>query len=158
MKLIIVGAGASGKDFLKKKLISKGFSPSTSYTTRPPRPGEIDGEDYVFVDDATFLSMVAEDKFREWNKFTEKGWYYGTTNDHFKSASLFVMTPSGIRALTPDERKEFFVIYLDIPESVRRERLLSRRDADFADRRLKTDREDFEDFEDFDIRITNSDF
>jgi len=38
---------------------------SVSYTTRPPRPGEVPGRDYWFVDDATFDAMVANDEFLE---------------------------------------------------------------------------------------------
>jgi guanylate kinase len=39
---------------------------SVSATTRPPRPGEVDGVHYHFVDDATFDAMVAEGEFLEW--------------------------------------------------------------------------------------------
>ena len=39
---------------------------SISFTTRPPREGEIHGKDYFFVDDATFDAMLAEDGFIEW--------------------------------------------------------------------------------------------
>jgi guanylate kinase len=39
---------------------------SVSATTRPPRPGEVDGVHYHFVDDATFERMIAEGEFLEW--------------------------------------------------------------------------------------------
>ena len=39
---------------------------SVSYTTRPPRPGEIDGVDYHFVDLERFRAMVANHEFLEW--------------------------------------------------------------------------------------------
>lgn len=39
---------------------------SVSATTRPPRPGEVDGVHYHFVDDATFDAMVASGEFLEW--------------------------------------------------------------------------------------------
>ncbi len=39
---------------------------SVSATTRPARPGEVDGVHYHFVDDATFDRMVAEGEFLEW--------------------------------------------------------------------------------------------
>lgn len=39
---------------------------SVSMTTRPPRPGEVDGVHYHFVDDATFDRMVADGEFLEW--------------------------------------------------------------------------------------------
>jgi guanylate kinase len=49
---------------------------SVSFTTRQPRPGEVDGKDYFFVDDATFDAMVAEDGFVEWVRVYERR--YGT--------------------------------------------------------------------------------
>jgi guanylate kinase len=39
---------------------------SISFTTRKPRPGEVDGRDYFFVDDARFDAMVRENGFLEW--------------------------------------------------------------------------------------------
>ena len=39
---------------------------SVSATTRPRRPGEVDGVDYFFVDDTTFDKMVEQDEFYEW--------------------------------------------------------------------------------------------
>lgn len=39
---------------------------SVSATTRPPRPGEVDGVHYHFVSDAEFDRMVAEDELLEW--------------------------------------------------------------------------------------------
>lgn len=158
MKIIIVGKGASGKDHLKKKFLVRGFKQSVSYTTRPPRSTELDGIDYHFVDEPTFKQMITLKEFREWNVFGEQKWYYGTTVREFNAASIFVMTPSGVKALTEQERKKCFVIYLDVPEEVRRERLCERNDADTPERRLRTDNEDFKDFEDYDMKITDHDF
>jgi guanylate kinase len=39
---------------------------SVSVTTRPPRPGEVDGVHYGFVDDAIFDAMIADGDFLEW--------------------------------------------------------------------------------------------
>jgi guanylate kinase len=158
MKIILVGPGAGGKDHLKKRFLERGFKQSVSYTTRPPRKNEIDGSDYHFVNEDTFRSMIDVKDFREWNVFGDQKWYYGTTVREFNDASLFVMTPSGIKALTPTERKKCFVIYIDVPVEVRRERLNARQDADGPERRIKTDIEDFKDFTDYDMRVTNPDF
>lgn len=154
-RIILVGTGGSGKDFLKDYLLKKGYVPSVSYTTRPPRPGEIEGENYYFVSLEEFLLMVTTDAFREWNVFGDKDWHYGTTHEHFKRAQLFIMTPSGIRALTPDEREKSTVVYINVDEIVRRERLSKRNDADNVERRLSTDRIDFKGFADYDLRITS---
>lgn len=52
---------------------------SVSYTTRKPRDGEVDGKDYHFVDAATFLKRISEDRFLEWAEV--HGNYYGTSKD-----------------------------------------------------------------------------
>jgi len=48
-RIILVGKAASGKDHLRKRFESRGFKYAVSYTTRPPREGEIDGKDYIFI-------------------------------------------------------------------------------------------------------------
>ena len=50
---------------------------SVSHTTRPPRTGEVDGEDYHFVSRETFERMMAEDRFLEWALV--HGRHYGTS-------------------------------------------------------------------------------
>lgn len=50
---------------------------SISHTTRAPRAGEVDGNDYHFVDAASFRRMIAEDEFLEWAEV--HGNYYGTS-------------------------------------------------------------------------------
>ena len=52
---------------------------SVSATTRAPRPGEVDGVHYRFVDAATFDRMVADGAFLEWAEFN--GHRYGTPWD-----------------------------------------------------------------------------
>ena len=159
MKLIIVGAGASGKDHLKRRLQeTKGYTTSVSYTSRKPRATEREGVDYHFISEDKFLTDIALDKFLEWNKFGN-GAYYGTGRAEFDRAELFIMTPSGIRSLSPEQRRESIVVYLDIPYEVRRERLIVRSDInDDPERRLRTDAADFDGFSDYDIKITNPDF
>ncbi len=49
---------------------------SVSHTTRAPRPGEVDGRDYHFVDRATFDRMVHDGEFLEWAEYA--GNLYGT--------------------------------------------------------------------------------
>lgn len=52
------------------------FHFSVSMTTRPPRPGEVDGVDYRFVDRATFEAAVAAGEMVEWARYS--GHLYGT--------------------------------------------------------------------------------
>ena len=54
----------------------EGIAMSVSATTRPPRPGEVDGRDYHFVSDARFDELVSDGAFLEWA--TVFGNRYGT--------------------------------------------------------------------------------
>ena len=154
MKIILIGKGGSGKDYLKLKLIEKGFNKSISHTTRPIRDGESEGVDYFYIQESEFLQMIENKEFREYNCFGNNKWYYGTSNQKFNEANLFIMTPSGVAELSKEERSNAFVVYLDISEEVRSERLHKRTDIDDPKRRLHTDSVDFENFSDFDYIIT----
>jgi guanylate kinase len=55
------------------------FHFSVSWTTRSRRPGEQDGVDYVFVDQATFQERIAAGGFLEWAEYS--GHFYGTPRD-----------------------------------------------------------------------------
>jgi guanylate kinase len=158
MRIIIVGKSASGKDFLKNRLKNKNnLFHSISTTTRPRRDGELNNVDYRFVDDIHFKRMISDNEFFEWNCFN--GWYYGTELKQWKTKDVFIMTPSGIAKIPLKDRLESFVIYLDISNEVRAERLVKRGlTGDDSGRRMAADEIDFKDFKDYDIRITNPDF
>ena len=155
-RIILVGKGGAGKDFLRKTFVDRGFKYATSFTTRPPRPGEVHGLDYNFMEKGDFEKRINMDFWYEYVPFN--GWYYGTSKVQWRNDDIFIMTPSGLAHLTEEERKESLIVYLDIPAEVRKKRLSTRSDADKIDRRLKADEEDFKNFTDYDIRITNPEF
>jgi dephospho-CoA kinase len=68
------------------------------------------------------------------------------------------MTPSGISQLSPEDRSESIILYVDIDENIRRDRMSMRRDADDVDRRIKADEKDFLNFIDYDSSITDPAF
>jgi len=76
--MIISAPSGAGKTTLCRKLRHRfpAMRESISYTTRLPRPGEVDGEDYCFVSREEFQAMVAEDAFAEWAEV--HGNLYGT--------------------------------------------------------------------------------
>jgi guanylate kinase len=155
-KTILVGKAASGKTHLKERLINCGFKGEISYTTRPKRDNEIHGKDYFFVAEHEFQQMKDNDEFYECQNFN--GWWYGTTKEAFFNSDVFIFTPSGVKDIKSEDRVNCFIIFLDIPENIRRERLLLRSDADKVDRRLAADELDFSGFNDYDMIVTNSDF
>jgi guanylate kinase len=78
-KLFIISAPSGcGKTTLAKRLLEDdlGLEHSVSVTTRPPRPGEIDGVDYSFVSHKTFDKMVSGGEFLEHED--NFGKFYGT--------------------------------------------------------------------------------
>lgn len=65
--LLISAPSGAGKTTLCRNLLARcaGLTRAVTCTTRPPRPGEINGLDYHFVDDPTFLRYMAEGAFIE---------------------------------------------------------------------------------------------
>ncbi len=76
---VISAPSGAGKTSLIKALLQRmdNIIMSTSHTTRQPRKGEIDGEDYFFVSKTKFEQMIAENAFLEYAKVFDN--YYGTS-------------------------------------------------------------------------------
>ena len=145
-KIILVGKGGSGKDYLRNTLKNFNLKISVSSTTRPPRVNEVDGWSYNFVTD------INEEDYIELQSFN--GWQYGTTKENWNMCDVFIMTPSGINSLPAEERKKSFVVYLDIEEDIREYRMSKRgNNADSIERRLEADKRDFKNYYNFDFVI-----
>ena len=83
--LVMVGPSGAGKGTLLGELNEKypeKFGFSVSYTTRPPRKGEVDGKDYNFVTMEKFDTMIANDEFIE--HCNVHGKKYGTSKAYIK--------------------------------------------------------------------------
>lgn len=153
-KIILVGAGASGKDYLKDKFDTKGFKCAVKYTTRPIREGEVDDETYHFITEISFKKMVECDYFIVFEDHI--GWWYGISYASWLSDDIFVLTPSELRQAKENSTlDDALILYLNISEATRRERLEQRGDVDSPTRRLHTDYLDFKNFELFDVEIKN---
>ena len=65
---VLSSPSGAGKSTIARKLLASdtGLEMSVSATTRPMRPGEVDGKDYHFVDLERFRAMVAAGEFLEW--------------------------------------------------------------------------------------------
>lgn len=155
-RIIIAGKAGSGKDHLATKLKEMGYTKDLSFTTRPKRAGEVEGIHYHYVSEMFFDTMKASEQFYETASFN--GWQYGTSTYSWLESKVFIMTPKGINEVRKEDRDECFIVYLDIDEDVRRERIARRSDADSVERRMEADRKDFENFTDFDFRIQDSNF
>lgn len=95
--IIISGPSGSGKTTLFKKLLAKKelkniLVRSISVTTRPPRLGEVDGRDYIFVSLKMFMSKKKRGHFLESEKVF--GNYYGTPKKN-----VLTLIKSGLHVL-----------------------------------------------------------
>lgn len=153
-KIIIVGPGGSGKDYLRRIMVDRGFTYGISHTSRPPREGEEEGKDYYFRDIKFFEDN--EDMFLELQTFN--GWKYGISKNEFEEKDIFILSPAGLRSISKEIREKSFVIYVNPGSEIRLERLHARNDADNVERRYIADIRDFFNFSDYDIMITNEDF
>jgi len=68
----------AGKTTLSHQLLQQvdNLRPSVSYTTRPPRPGEVDGREYHFISEAAFRQLQQQYAFAEWAHVHD--FFYGT--------------------------------------------------------------------------------
>jgi guanylate kinase len=85
--LVVSSPSGAGKTTLCHKLLEE-FDDvrfSVSHTTRAPRKGEVDGQDYHFVADAEFDRLVADERFIEWAQV--HGNRYGTSRDEIGAAA-----------------------------------------------------------------------
>ncbi|TDD71384.1 guanylate kinase [Jiangella aurantiaca] len=164
--IVLSGPTAVGKTTVVKKL--RAAHPelwiSVSTTTRPPRPREIDGEHYHFVDDATFDKMIEQGEFLEW-AVVHKRAKYGTPRGPVERALaaghsvLLEIDLQGARQVRETIPDALFV-FLAPPswdELVRR--LIGRGTETEAERerRLTTAREELAAEAEFDVTLVNTD-
>ena len=76
--IVVSGASGTGKGTVCKKILADmpGLAYSISATTRLPRPGEVDGKEYYFLNRDEFNSWIADEKFLEYAEVY--GNFYGT--------------------------------------------------------------------------------
>ncbi len=118
---VIAGPSGSGKTTIYKRLLKEepGINFSVSATTRPPRQGEVDGQDYHFLSREEFLRRREAGDFVEWAEV--HGNYYGTcmTNSGKKRpAAGYVCWMSMSRGRQPAERGAGRRFHLHRPPSL----------------------------------------
>lgn len=163
---ILSAPSGAGKSTLYKALLSqdKQVRISISHTTRAPRTGEENGREYYFIDDESFLDMIAEDAFFEHAQVFDN--YYGTSKE-----SIFEMLEQGldvileidwqgarqIRQLYPEAIGIFI-----LPPSLHalEERLKSRATdtEDVIQRRMAKAVNEMSHYHEYDFVIVNDDF
>lgn len=153
MATVLIGKTCSGKTMVREKLLNYGFNKIVTYTTRPIRPGEIDGDTYHFITDDEFESAINSGFFAEWKSYnTQFGvWKYGTSLSDIEAAdenTIIILTPDGYRDLCSNLSKKPLSIYIYANNSTIKKRLKARKDnRDEAKRRLEHDDVDFKGIE-----------
>lgn len=100
MIIVLLGASGSGKSTIENELATHhGFEKIISYTTRPPRVGEVNGRDYYFTENNTFAAMINTGVLAEYDEYSQ-GRLYGTLkSDYVDGDKVVVLTPNGLRQL-----------------------------------------------------------
>lgn len=99
MIIVLLGAFGSGKSTIENELATHyGFEKIISYTTRPPRVGEEDGEDYYFTRYNDFTTMINTGVLAEYDEYSQ-GRLYGTLkSDYAEGNKVVILTPNGLRS------------------------------------------------------------
>ncbi|HEY3813019.1 MAG TPA: guanylate kinase [Caulobacteraceae bacterium] len=165
--LIVSSPSGAGKTSLCRRLTAdhEALKLSTSVTTRPPRPGEENGREYHFIDEAQFEGLVAQNAFLEWAEV--HGARYGSPRDAVVSALdagrdvLFDIDWQGARSIAeqmPEDTVRVFVLPPSMLELRRRLYARAQDAPEVIERRLQRAREEIEHWPEYDFVIVNDDF
>jgi guanylate kinase len=163
---VISAPSGAGKTSLVAATIARvsDLTVSVSHTTRSPRPGEVDGRDYHFVDQSGFDALIASQALFEHAQVF--GNFYGTSKEAIESqlaSGIDVILEidwqgaSQVRMMAPDAVSIFI---LPPTRDALRERLIGRQqdDSTIIDARMAEADETIEQAPHFDYWVINDDF
>jgi guanylate kinase len=125
--IVLIGESASGKSTIEKELVKSGYVKTVSYTTRPPRAGEVDGVDYHFITDDEFNIKNNNGEFCEIGRYN--GWNYATATSDCDSSKVAVLTPHGFRQMKKFDTLNIISFYINVPRRDRLIKILQRGDS-----------------------------
>ncbi|MEP0357383.1 MAG: guanylate kinase [Paraglaciecola sp.] len=170
---ILAAPSGAGKSSLIKALLEKhqttgvhnnAMQVSVSHTTRAPRPGEVDGVHYHFVNHTEFEALIAENAFFEWAEVF--GNYYGTSRVVIeqtlaKGIDVFLdidwQGARQVKAQIPDTA----TIFVAPPSKEELKRRLTQRGQDSAEviaERMTKAVSEISHYHEFDFIVVNDDF
>jgi guanylate kinase len=164
--IVLSSPSGAGKSTISRMLLEADaeVTMSISATTRPMRPGEVDGVDYRFVDDVEFDRMIAAGEFVEWAHVFN--FRYGTPKAPVKQALrdgrdiLFDIDWQGARQLEPDFGEHLVTIFLLPPSMTELEHRLRSRGTDSAEviaDRMRRAADEIDHWAEYDYVLINSD-
>lgn len=120
--IVLLGKNGSGKTYLASYLKEKGYNYTPNYTTRPKRVGEVDGIDYIFIDETEFKKLVKDGFFVEYKEFA--GCYYGTPITKLSDNSITIA--GNIDTLNKESSSPINIVYIHSNIAKRFERIKNR--------------------------------
>ena len=139
LMFVMSSPSGAGKTTISRMLLERdeGIRMSVSATTRPMRPGEVDGRDYFFVSQEEFDRMVEEDAFYEWAHVF--GNRYGTPKAQIREGLktgqdyLFDIDWQGTQQLYQQDQQDVVRVFLLPPSIDELRRRLTGRGTDSAE-------------------------
>ena len=167
LMFVLSSPSGAGKTSLSKKILELDdeISLSISFTTRPARPGENDGEDYFFVDNKIFGNMRDNNEFLEYAKVFD--YYYGTPKKPILDALingkdvLFDIDWQGTQQLMNESKNDLVKVFVLPPSVEELERRLKERkqdDDEIIHKRMSRASDEMSHYAEYDYILVNDDF
>jgi guanylate kinase len=163
---IISAPSGTGKTTLCKKLVSSlpDLKFSVSYTTRHPRPGEVNTTDYSFISRNDFMSMVAGKEFLEWAEIY--GEFYGTSKKRLEELTasgfdiILDIDTQGAMQIKEKLKEGTYIFVLPPSVEILKERLEKRmtNSKEEIEKRLKNTVSEIKSYTKYDYVIINNIF
>ena len=166
MMFVLSSPSGAGKTTLTQKLEknNKNFKISISHTTRKPRPNEINGKDYYFVNDEEFNNLVKKNDFFEHAKIFDN--YYGTLKQPVEKLLsnnkdvLFDIDWQGTQQLKKIKNLSLITFFILPPDiKILRQRLLNRHEGQekIIENRMKKFNEELSHWNEYNYVVINDD-
>ena len=164
--VVLSSPSGAGKTTLTRMLLKENpdMAMSVSATTRQPRPGEKDGEDYYFITKNKFTDMVDDDEFLEYAKVFDN--FYGTPRAPVEAALgdgrdvVFDIDWQGAQQLTQAAADDLIKIFILPPNMVELEKRLRTRAQDSDEviaKRMSKSENEISHWPEYDYVIVNED-
>jgi guanylate kinase len=168
LMLVLSSPSGAGKASICRELLKleDDLAMSVSATTRPRRPGEVDGTDYFFIDQTEFQLRINRGEFLEYAKVLGNNYYYGTPRDRVEKVLggggdvLFDIDWQGTQQLADAARDDLVSVFILPPSIHELERRLLSRNQDSAEvvaQRMSKAAEEISHYREYDYIIVNHD-
>ena len=162
--LVLSSPTGAGKTTLSKKIqqSDNSFKISVSHTTRKPRPNEVDGVDYFFVNKDKFHELISKNAFYEYSKIFDN--FYGTSKNSVNEITkrklnvLFDIDWQGTQQLSKFKDLNLLTIFILPPSKEELEKRLIARNQDGKEsikKRLLAYSNDIKHSDEYDYVIVN---